>query len=151
MLRRPPRATRTDTRCPYTTRFRSDGEGGRGGLRQGKEHHAGRLQVTGAPGRRPARSPARSASKPESPMSLAPPKNDQDRADQGRAGPDQAVSPLLTVTNIEVIYDHVILVLKGVSLNVPEGGIVALLGANGAGKATKIGKASCRARVGPHV
>jgi len=44
--------------------------------------------------------------------------------------------PLLSVNNIEVIYDHVILVLKGVSLRVPEGGIVALLGANGAGKST---------------
>ncbi len=43
---------------------------------------------------------------------------------------------LLTVNNIEVIYDHVILVLKGVSLEVPQGGIVALLGANGAGKST---------------
>ena len=39
----------------------------------------------------------------------------------------------LTVNNIEVIYDHVILVLKGVSLVVPKGKIVALLGANGAG------------------
>ncbi len=38
--------------------------------------------------------------------------------------------PVLQVNNIEVIYDHVILVLKGVSLEVPEGGIVALLGAN---------------------
>ena len=45
---------------------------------------------------------------------------------------------LLTVNNIEVIYDHVILVLKGVSLNVPQGGIVALLGANGAGKSTTL-------------
>jgi len=47
-------------------------------------------------------------------------------------------SPLLSINNIEVIYDHVILVLKGVSLVVPEGGIVALLGANGAGKSTSL-------------
>ena len=46
--------------------------------------------------------------------------------------------PILDVNNIEVIYDHVILVLKGVSLSVPEGGIVALLGANGAGKTTTL-------------
>jgi branched-chain amino acid transport system ATP-binding protein len=46
--------------------------------------------------------------------------------------------PLLSVNNIEVIYDHVILVLKGVSLQVPEEGIVALLGANGAGKSTTL-------------
>ncbi|NMM45815.1 ABC transporter ATP-binding protein [Rhodospirillaceae bacterium KN72] len=45
---------------------------------------------------------------------------------------------LLRVNNVEVIYDHVILVLKGVSLSVPEGGIVALLGANGAGKSTTL-------------
>lgn len=44
----------------------------------------------------------------------------------------------LEVNNIEVIYDHVILVLKGVSLEVPKGGIVALLGANGAGKSTTL-------------
>ena len=44
----------------------------------------------------------------------------------------------LSVSNIEVIYDHVILVLKGVSLRVPAGGIVALLGANGAGKSTTL-------------
>jgi branched-chain amino acid transport system ATP-binding protein len=46
--------------------------------------------------------------------------------------------PVLQVNNIEVIYDHVILVLKGVSLEVPEGGIVTLLGANGAGKTTTL-------------
>ena len=46
--------------------------------------------------------------------------------------------PLLVVNNIEVIYDHVILVLKGVSLSVPKGRIVALLGANGAGKTTTL-------------
>ncbi len=45
---------------------------------------------------------------------------------------------ILSVNNIEVIYDHVILVLKGVSLSVPKGGIVALLGANGAGKTTTL-------------
>ncbi len=46
--------------------------------------------------------------------------------------------PLLSVQNIEVIYDHVILVLKGVSLSVPAQGVVALLGANGAGKTTTL-------------
>ena len=45
---------------------------------------------------------------------------------------------ILSVNNIEVIYDHVILVLKGVSLHVPKGGIVAILGANGAGKTTTL-------------
>ncbi len=49
-----------------------------------------------------------------------------------------SAAPLLIVNNIEVVYDHVILVLKGVSLEVPEGGIVALLGANGAGKTTTL-------------
>jgi len=49
-----------------------------------------------------------------------------------------AAEIILSVNNIEVIYDHVILVLKGVSLDVPKGGIVALLGANGAGKTTTL-------------
>jgi branched-chain amino acid transport system ATP-binding protein len=51
---------------------------------------------------------------------------------------DGKAEPLLEVTNIEVIYNHVILVLKGVSLSVPQGGITALLGGNGAGKSTTL-------------
>jgi len=47
-------------------------------------------------------------------------------------------APMLALNNVEVIYDHVILVLKGVSLAVPKGAIVALLGANGAGKSTTL-------------
>jgi branched-chain amino acid transport system ATP-binding protein len=49
-----------------------------------------------------------------------------------------AKPPILSINNVEVIYDHVILVLKGVSLKVAEGGIVAILGANGAGKSTTL-------------
>jgi len=52
--------------------------------------------------------------------------------------PSAAADIILDVNNIEVIYDHVILVLKGVSLQVPRGGIVAILGANGAGKTTTL-------------
>ena len=50
----------------------------------------------------------------------------------------QPAETILAVNNIEVVYDHVILVLKGVSLTVPRGGIVAILGANGAGKTTTL-------------
>ncbi len=56
----------------------------------------------------------------------------------GAAASIEAAAPVLVVNNIEVVYDHVILVLKGVSLSVPKGGIVALLGANGAGKTTTL-------------
>jgi len=52
--------------------------------------------------------------------------------------PDAASSALLTINNIEVIYDEVILVLRGLSLVVPKGRIVALLGSNGAGKSTTL-------------
>ena len=51
---------------------------------------------------------------------------------------DVQADTLLEVNNIEVIYNHVILVLKGVSLSVPKGGITALLGGNGAGKSTTL-------------
>jgi len=49
-----------------------------------------------------------------------------------------STAPYLSINNVEVIYDHVILVLKGVSLQVEKGSIVALLGANGAGKSTTL-------------
>jgi branched-chain amino acid transport system ATP-binding protein len=58
-----------------------------------------------------------------------------------------SATPLLDVNNIEVVYDHVILVLKGVSIAVPEGGLVALLGANGAGKSTTLKAISNLVRV----
>ena len=58
----------------------------------------------------------------------------QQITEQPSAGPDS----LLEVNNVEVIYNHVILVLKGVSLSVPKGGITALLGGNGAGKTTTL-------------
>lgn len=57
--------------------------------------------------------------------------------DAANSAPVQA-DTLLEVNNIEVIYNHVILVLKGVSLTVPKGGIMALLGGNGAGKTTTL-------------
>jgi branched-chain amino acid transport system ATP-binding protein len=54
------------------------------------------------------------------------------------AGSSPEAAPVLAVKNIEVVYNHVILVLRGVSLKVPQGGIVSLLGANGAGKSTTL-------------
>ena len=60
--------------------------------------------------------------------------------DQRPSAPAEAAAgaALFEVNNVEVIYNHVILVLKGVSLSVPKGGITALLGGNGAGKTTTL-------------
>src|SRR3954470_20879128 len=60
------------------------------------------------------------------------------KTDTVPAAPGAVTAPLLDVRNIEVVYDDVILVLRGLSLNVPQGAIVALLGANGAGKSTTL-------------
>src|SRR6201994_2671216 len=55
-----------------------------------------------------------------------------------KSASEPAADAILALNNIEVVYDRVILVLKGVSLSVPKSGIVALLGANGSGKTTTL-------------
>src|SRR4030042_481105 len=66
-------------------------------------------------------------------------KNGQRNGSDGKRGITvETAKPILRLNNIEVKYHEVILVLKGVSLEIPEGGIIALLGANGAGKSTTL-------------
>ena len=71
-------------------------------------------------------------------MPVAPGSGSVATAPGGAAAAAAAGSDLLTLNNIEVIYDDVILVLRGMSLAVPQGKIVALLGSNGAGKSTTL-------------
>ena len=62
---------------------------------------------------------------------MSPPQDTTLAAEAATHPAEHAAAPMLALNNVEVIYDHVILVLKGVSLAVPTGAIVALLGANG--------------------
>src|SRR6188768_2056023 len=73
-----------------------------------------------------------------SPTSILPRRTGEEEMMMSLAAEKTAPVNVLDVANIEVIYNHVILVLKGVSLSVPQGAIVALLGANGAGKSTTL-------------
>jgi branched-chain amino acid transport system ATP-binding protein len=110
-------------------------------------------QATGLAALPPAPAPAPASAGPVAAVKPAPAVQDAPvvveakmQQDAGRTlasgspveGTQSTAPPILSVNNIEVIYDHVILVLKGVSLQVPKGRIVALLGANGAGKSTTL-------------
>jgi branched-chain amino acid transport system ATP-binding protein len=69
---------------------------------------------------------------------MSPPQDSSPGAEAAPRPAADSAAPILSLNSVEVIYDHVILVLKGVSLTVPKGAIVALLGANGAGKSTTL-------------
>ena len=80
--------------------------------------------------------PAKSEGNAKEAAATPPPSGMKGAAQHAKAGVNAEV--ILSVNNIEVVYNHVILVLKGVSLDVPRGSMVALLGANGAGKTTTL-------------
>src|SRR3972149_998494 len=119
----------------------SDDRGLRRAVREGEGHHAAHqtrggplgslLSLPGAPSPESAPAP-RPAPVPGSGLSRPPRAPGRAIFHSVRRVNDQS-HPLLRVNNVEVVYDHVILVLKGVSLQVPAGGIVSLLGATGAG------------------
>ena len=101
----------------------------RGQVRHREEDHAARLATKLMPAAVAARERGARRRRMLPPSAV--------HVDACQVAPAPAADPA-RVNNIEVIYNHVILVLKGVSLAVPEGGIVALLGANGAGKTTTL-------------
>ena len=95
-------------------------------------------QTSGTPGDTPKGSAERPVGGVAMGKPLDGPLSDPITAGQDDAPATAPADALLQVSNIEVIYNHVILVLKGVSLRVPKGGITALLGGNGAGKTTTL-------------
>src|SRR5258706_10009001 len=120
-------------RAARTTRATAPCSSSSGTARSGTSSRTGSSRCATSSGPRSRRRRSRRARSSTTPCGTARRRSERVSAGNGTPSP-----PLLAVNNVEVIYDHVILVLKGVSLAVPEGGVVALLGANGAGKSTTL-------------